>query len=347
MRPYCVYTKPLSVIKKEKMKHWTEPNGVFIINIPTEWQYKNVVVQNGEEKSPYSFEPYENQFGCFQLSCYPLSEKGINPNLPHQKANSKLQWFEARMDDKEFDVFLWYAQVDDQLCMAKYIYSAIERKKSKTKKQLKKAIKVLESLRVISKPERIYAFNLNKYDNFLGSLMASYDLRENAFNTNSYVELIIIVSNQIDAFLRLSIVLNEQLKSKSNEIDLKYLFQADDERGIIERKIYKKAFEENIIDSDLNDKLNVLYNDRNRVIHRYIISHIKTREIVKIAYEYMMICEDVRLVCKEYEEKQFGKGFGIYGKGFSKEDEFDKNDQRIAFAMVNDKHQIEALQRKL
>ena len=86
------------------MKHWTEPNGIFIINIPAEWQYKNVVVQNGEEKSPYSFEPYENQFGCFQLSCYPLSEKGINPNLPHQKANSKLEWFEARMDDKEFDM---------------------------------------------------------------------------------------------------------------------------------------------------------------------------------------------------------------------------------------------------
>ena len=329
------------------MKHWTEPNGIFIVNIPIEWQYKNVVVLNGIEKPPYSFEPYENQFGCFQLSCYFLSEKGINPNFPVQKANSKITWLESRMDDQEFDVFLWHAQVDDQLCMAKYIYSKTERKKSKTKKQLKKAKTVLDSLRVIPKDERAHATHLNKYDNFIGSLMATYDLRKNAFNSNSYIELIVIVSNQIDAFLRLSIVLHKQLLNETNDIEIKYLFQANDERGIIERKIYTEAFELNIINEELNEKLNLLYNQRNRVIHRFIISHLKTRKIVEIAYEYLLICEDVRLVVKNYEEEQFGKGFGIYGTGFSKDDEFDENDQKIAFSMVNDKHQIEALKRKL
>ncbi len=58
-------------------KHWTEPNGIFIINIPANWQYKNAVFENIEEKSPYSFEQYENSAGCFQLSCYPLSERGV------------------------------------------------------------------------------------------------------------------------------------------------------------------------------------------------------------------------------------------------------------------------------
>lgn len=47
------------------MKHWTEPNGIFLIQIPTGWQYLNSVVEGEEEKSTFSFQPYENANGCF------------------------------------------------------------------------------------------------------------------------------------------------------------------------------------------------------------------------------------------------------------------------------------------
>ncbi len=97
------------------MKHWTEPNGNFIVNIPIEWQYKNIVYDNIEEKSPYGFEPYEDSLGCFQLSCYPLSERGANPNFPIQKSNSKIKWLASRMDDDKFDMLLFHAQVIQQL----------------------------------------------------------------------------------------------------------------------------------------------------------------------------------------------------------------------------------------
>ena len=329
------------------MKHWTEPNGYFIVNIPIEWQYKNVVYENIEEKSPYSFELYENPIGCFQLSCYPLSEKEVNPIFPIQQNNSKINWVQSRMDDEKFDMLLFHAQVDDLLCMAKYIYSADLRNDNRIKEQIEKVKIALDSFRVIPKSDRELAKNLDKHDNFLASLAASCDLLNNAFETESYIEMIVILANQIDAFLRSSIILHEQLENQTNNIEVKYIFQANDEVGINERKIYKKAQELKIIDDKTLKKLNDLYNLRNRVIHRYIISFIKTRDIIKIAYDYILINEEVRLILKEYEEMQYGKGFGVYGRGYSRNDEFDETEYKRVYSWANDKHLIEKFKRKL
>ncbi|MBI9062914.1 MAG: hypothetical protein JEZ14_13105 [Marinilabiliaceae bacterium] len=329
------------------MKHWTEPNGIFIVNIPIEWQYRNSVIENIEEKSPYSFEPYEASLGCFQLSCYPLSERGINPNFPVQKNNSRIEWLESRKEDGEFDILLYHAQVDDMLCMVKYIYSTENRNDDRIEQQIEYAKKALDSFRIIPKTDRVLAANLNKHDNFLGSLLASSDLLENAYKNESHIELVVILSNQIDAFLRISIILHQQLEKQTNDIEVKYLFQGDNERGIIERKIYTKAHELKIIDDNTYKELNDLYNLRNRVIHRYIISFLKTRDIAKIAYDYTLLNEKIKLILRTYEEKQFGTGFGIYGRGYKKDDEFDETDYRRAYSMANDKHLLKKLKRKI
>ena len=300
-------------------KHWTEPTGIFIINIPVNWQYRNAALKNIEEKSPYSFEQYENSAGCFQLSCYPLSEKGVNIDFPIQKSDSKINWLESRMDDDKFDMYLWHAQVDDQLCMAKCIYSAKDRKLLSVKNLLEKSRKALESFRIIPKNDRSYAVALNKYDNFIGSLMSSYDLRERALEAKSYIEIIAIVSNQIDAFLRISIVLKKQIEQKTNNIEVKYLFQEDSERGISERSIYLEAKLLHIISEEIFNELNSLYDMRNRVIHRYIISYIKTQDIAETAVNYLLLSEKIREILKSVEEKQIENQIGIYGKGYLKD----------------------------
>jgi hypothetical protein len=329
------------------MKHWTEPNGNFIVNIPIEWQYKNVVVENEIEKSPYSFAPYEESLGCFQISCYPLTEHGINPNFPIQKNNSKIEWFASRMEDKEFEVLLFHAQVDDLLCMAKYIYSSEYKNDKRINEQLEKVKLALDSFMVIPQSDRELAANLDKHDNFLASLAASYDLLMNAYESESYIELVVILSNQIDAFLRLAIILKEQLEKETNDIEVKYLFQGVNEKGIAERIIYAKAHDLKIVDNETFTKLNDLYNLRNRVMHRYIISFLKTRDIVKLVYEYSIVNEKIRLILKSYEEIQFGKGFGIYGIGYCKEDIFDEPEYRRVFSMANDKHLIKKMKRKI
>ena len=329
------------------MKHWTEPNGNFIVNIPIEWQYKNAVYENIEETSPYSFQPYENSLGCFQLSCYPLKEKGINPKLPLQKNNSKVDWLISRMDDEEFDVWLFHAQVDDLLCMAKYIYDTEKRNKKEILEQLDKVKTALNTFRVIPQSDRLLASHLNKYDNFQGSLAASHDLLENAYINNSHIELVVLLANQIDAYLRLSIILKQQLNNKTNNIEIKYLFQGDNEKGISERKIFSRAKDLGIINEELFKDLNNLYSLRNRVIHRYIISFIKTRDIAKIAFDYTFLNEKIRLILGEIEELQFKCGFEIYGKGYKKDDKITEPDYRRAISWINDKHLLDKLKRKI
>jgi len=237
--------------------------------------------------------------------------------------------------------------VDDLFCMAKYIYSTENRNDVNIKDQLNKVNLALDSFRVIPQSERELAANLNKHDNFLASLAASYDLLMNAYKSESYIELVVILSNQIDAFLRSTIVLQKQLEKETNNIEVKYLFQGDDEKGITERNIYKKALELLIIDDNTFKELNDLYDLRNRVMHRYIISFLKTRDIVKIAYTYSILNEKIRLILKSYEEMQCGKGFGIYGSGYSRQDELGEIEYKLAYSMANDKHLIENLKRKI
>jgi hypothetical protein len=325
------------------MKHWTEPNGNFIINVPINWQYKNQELESEIEKSPFSFEAYENSESCFQVSCYPLSEKGINENLPIQKNNSNIEWIETITEEPEFTIHIYYAQVDDLLCMAKYIYSTNQRKVKNQELETIKAI--LNTFIVIPVGQRIIAKNLSKYDNFQSSLIASYDLLKNAINSESFIEIVVVFANQIDAFLRLSIILETQLENKTNEIEVKYLFQENNEKGITERKIYNLAFDNKIVDENTYNELNHLYDFRNRIIHRYIISHIKTRDLVIAAYEYSKLNEKIRLILREKEASQVGKGFGIYGNGFNHSETFNEEEIKRAYSMANDKHLYEKYKR--
>jgi hypothetical protein len=329
------------------MKHWTEPNGIFIVNLPINWHYKNPLVDNKTEDCPYSFVPYEESIGCFQLSCYPISQKGISAKLPVQKSGSKIKWLESIIQDQNTNAIFYHAQVDDMLCIAKFIYASEHPENYKILDMADKIKLALDSFRIIPKNDRKLAKNLNSHDNFIASLCASYDLLNNAIASESYTEMIVILASQIDAFLRASIVIKEQLNLETDDINVKYLYQSDDEKGINERTIYKKAFELNIINNDTLQVLNDLYDLRNRVIHRYIISYLTTKKVAKIAYNYAVLHEKIRLTLNEHEKMQTGKEFGIYGKGFNHKADFDDNDIKRAYAGANDKHLIEKLYRKI
>jgi len=49
------------------------------------------------------------------------------------------------------------------------------------------------------------------------------------------------------------------------------------------------------------------------------------------------------LILGKVEEKQFGTGFGIYGKGYKRDDIFTEPDYRRAMSWINDKHLLEKL----
>ena len=188
---------------------------------------------------------------------------------------------------------------------------------------------------------------MNKYDRFFDALAASHDLLNSAIESTSFIEIIAIVANQIDAYLRLTIVLANQINTRTDDIDVRYFFQAENEWGIKESKIYEIANNLGIIDNQTSDELASLYKNRNKVIHRYIISNIKTRDFLEIALRYLEISEKIRLISKEFEQKQFNQDYGIYGKKFHRITIPDTNTIQKLYTRVNDKHQLSKFSRSI
>lgn len=329
------------------MKYFTEPSGMFEIKIPTEWQNKNITLGEKEE-SLFGFELYENPIGAFQLSCYSTKGKNFNRNFPVQKYDTnKLDFIKDRMDGGGFNMHLWYAVVEDCIFMAKYIYDTSKQESVEVRNELEKTETALATLKLISPSKREIALEFDKYEKFIASLAASFDLKNKAIESKSAIELMIIIANQIDAYLRIAIVLKKQLQEKTNRIDILLLFQGETDTPIMERKIYKQAKQLGIISADIFDKLEKLYSERNKVVHRYIISEFKTVYLYKIVYEYETVCENVRQSLKVIEEKQFKEGIGIHGNGRHPDEDPTQQNINMLFSQVNDKHLIKEFFREI
>lgn len=328
------------------MKYFTHPNGIFEIKIPLDWYYKNEVA-GYENKSPFSFELFEDTQGCFQISCYHKGEKKINPTLPKSKYNNdKLEFVQTELPDPEFKVLLWATVVEDYFFMAKYVCQPTKLNLKIIDKQIDKVKSCLSTLMCLSKDRREFAISFDRFEKFNASLAASFDLKTKALNNHSFIELIIINANQIDAYLRLCIVLKIQISENTSLFNLKYLYQGKKDKPLFEKKIYDQAKELNIISDKQHKKLYTLYNLRNNVVHRYIITDIKTKEIREIGYQYELLCEEIRIVLADIETEQFEKKVGYHGLKDPHRDK-DSNHLNELFSMVNDKHFYKEFYRKV
>lgn len=124
------------------------------------------------------------------------------------------------MDDSRFCVHLYFGALADQALIGKYIYDVGLENDTRIIEQLIIVDRTLNSVVIVPKHERKLASDLNKFDRFTGSLAASHDLLHSAIESESYIEIIAISANQIDAYLRLSIVIAKQILSKTNDIEV-------------------------------------------------------------------------------------------------------------------------------
>lgn len=127
--------------------------------------------------------------------------------------------------------------------------------------------------------------------NFLSGIGAAHNMLADAIESKtSYIEQVCLSATLIDGFLRLSLVMKEQLRSKKNIVDPILLYQGKlQKKYISEREVYKRAVAEKIITKAIFKKLNSLYDKRNIIVHRYLISDIKTREVILISKRYINI----------------------------------------------------------
>jgi hypothetical protein len=155
----------------------------------------------------------------------------------------------------------------------------------------------------------------NKFHNFMQSFSAAAELDARAAKQGCFIESVVLTAAIIDGVLRMGLILKHQLDHDTSELLPELLYQGDSDAAIIERKVYRRALDEAVIGQGLFDELNRLYDDRNRVIHRYVISSITTAEVLSIAMRYDTAKRNASDAVAFLEEEQIRLGVGMTARG--------------------------------
>lgn len=155
---------------------------------------------------------------------------------------------------------------------------------------------------------------VDRFTDFMNGLVAAAQLQQRAGNNGFMIEFIVLTASIIDGGLRVGLVLQHQIDTKSTEVPEHFIYQADEDKALSERQIYRHALEAKIISQSLFDELQELYSARNRVIHRYIISAITTEKVFKIAHRYEMVIQKVNSAIWVIEDRQTQLGVGMTRK---------------------------------
>jgi hypothetical protein len=150
---------------------------------------------------------------------------------------------------------------------------------------------------------------------FVSGFTAASELYGRATKTGSFVESVCLGASITDAMLRIGLVFQHQIDKRTRDIPLELVFQGPTDKPISERDVYRRAREQSVIDDAAFTDLQALYDDRNRVIHRYIISRITTAEVLDIAIRYEKMVHRLSERLHAIEERQIEEGVGITVRG--------------------------------
>ena len=300
------------------MKQFVDKSGNYMLTIPADWIFKNNIYGT-ENLTSNCFELYDRSIGSFTISCHIITNnkannseafsESIEPNIKKLTIDFK----EKFISTDENNAYSWEAVIDNKFLCCTYIYDSEYEDSVELKNEIEKVLFCLSSIRIIVYKERESILNSYRFNKFMTSYAASVDLLQRAYDNGSALEITVLLSNQVDALLRLILILKKQLDNNSDIIDTTLIYQQETDKPIMEKQIYKIAFQNNIINKELYDKLNTLYSQRNKVIHRYIITDLLTRNVFDTAHQYSLIEEQIGKIVKEYEQKQYNAKIGIYG----------------------------------
>jgi hypothetical protein len=323
------------------MKLYTDYTGKFQMYLPINWEYKNPsLYRRVQEGTPQAFGMYDKALGAFQISCKPITDhikKLIKTRKePLQSSDSeKLQFSEQLISQDKMNVYAFSCAVDDHYFFSTYIVTPTQKTLKIIDEELSEVRKVLSSVKFIKPQFRGIIISQRRTDLYMASIATIIELKNKAIEKKSFIEYIVFSANHIDALLRLSIILNNQITKSNKDVDLKLLFQSENDKAIMERTIYKQCLDLHIIDQPLFDELENLYKERNKIIHRYIITDIRTEDIFKIATDYEKTFEKVDNLILRLEAQQVEKKVGIWGN--INKTKLTEIDRKILHTKIRDK----------
>jgi len=324
------------------MRKFVDKDGKYVIKLPKDWLHKNALY-SATESDPNSFELFES-VGTFQINAADIGKGEIpaiikSNNIQNQEyGKTNLDFVERFFEMGKFGMYMWFARVDENFLICKYIFDSENKNDEKVQLEIGKARKALKTLIFVPAEIREEILTHYQFDRFMFSLAGAGDLISRAYKTTNPIELVILLANQIDALLRLCLILHHQIETNTKEIDIKLFSQKDDDKVVMEKGIYKMALEKGIITQKLHDELHALYNKRNKVVHRYIISDLTTKDVYEISIDYSAMEKKVGEIVRFYEKEQYDKKIGMYGSGDSPSREMTDEEKTILQLMIDEKH---------
>ncbi|MBX3044109.1 MAG: hypothetical protein KIT33_04460 [Candidatus Kapabacteria bacterium] len=292
------------------MKRFVDVNGTFDIQIPENWKY---TVNDGKV---HTFQYYisERNFDTFQLS---INELSTPQSIKRFKLLIKGRKYKILNDVKFFDVsnpsvdknqiLIFVSSIENEIILFTFLFD-IDQNVSEVRKFIEEkrnfAFEIISSFRLIRPEYSVLVYESYLFGNFMIGVGASNYLLNIAIEKKSFIEATCLLANIIDALLRIGIVLKYQLINKNSRIERMWIYQGDKDKIITEKKVYEKAKEIQIISESLFNELFALYDKRNRVVHRFIISEINLADVEEIATEYYLLFQKLNDIIKKIEEEQ-------------------------------------------
>lgn len=294
------------------MRDFIDEGGFFKLKIPKEWHY------NLMNSKVHTFNDFKGG-GTFQISFNKKRSKKylyqkIGSNFPKNTMGKCELCIMPIEQDGDLVVNTLIGAIDKYNITVTFIYSKNSWYSENTGVKNELIKEIISGIQLLGggNNSEISGYRLKK---FLQGLSATQDLLNNAIAGKSFIEAVCLFANQIDALLRTGLILKHQLIQKSSAIELRFLYQGNSDRVITEKQVYRQAKEINVIDDNIFKSLMDLYDDRNKVVHRYIISEILTSQIEIIARRYARLVEKVRECIVVIEDEQINKKIGMTVKG--------------------------------
>jgi len=153
--------------------------------------------------------------------------------------------------------------------------------------------------------------DFEKLENFINGVGAARALLGRSYEQEFLIEALVLYATLVDGFCRISLVLKQQIENKSSNFDAKYIHQNDDKDYYSERDVYKLAFKKSILEEDLFNEINALYDFRNKVIHRFLISEIEYAHLGLVLDRYELVFQRLWNIVYSLESEQIQKGVGM------------------------------------
>ncbi len=145
---------------------------------------------------------------------------------------------------------------------------------------------------------------------FISAFAVIITLRQRAWARACFVEYILLSWAQVDAMLRWGLVLKRQLESGDERVEARLI-----EGRLREREVIDTALGEGVIAPDVAENLHRLYQDRNKIVHRFFITDIDYEAAKRVASQMEPQIHHLTEVLGELEEEQVRTGRGMTRAG--------------------------------